>query len=63
MSTFILRDISDELQDLTLDAVLSELQAHRDVKAKIVNQGILRKINNNISLLQCQKLELQRVAV
>lgn len=58
---FILRDIASELQDMSLDTVLSELEAHRAVLSKIANQGLLRKIENNISLLQCRKLELQRM--
>lgn len=58
---FILRDISEELWDMSLNAVLNELQAHRRVLPKIANQGIIRKINNNISLLQCRKIELQRI--
>lgn len=59
---FILRDIASELQDMSLNVILNELEGHRAVLPKIVNQGLRRKIENNISLLQCRKLELQRMS-
>lgn len=59
---FILRNLDSELQDMSLDAVLSELNAHKFMLEVVdVNRSALRKkIMLNISLLQCRKIELQR---
>jgi hypothetical protein len=57
---FILRNLEAEVQDMSLDAVLSELQAHREVLNSVDRLPLRKKIMYNISVLQCRKIELQR---
>lgn len=58
---FRIRDLTDVVNELSLEQINKEISAHKIVLAKIASPVFKRKLENNIIVLQMKRIELMKL--